>query len=135
MTALLLRSFRGAVTASRWAVAAPAMLIMLILYLAAATFAGFLAAYLVGLALEVAAGIEIVGTVWEIVLAIPLFVIAWLFAGALWAEKTGAILWFRRLSTSGHGSARFATAKERAALQHDTDGLLIGRDPKTGAAR
>ena len=132
MTALLLRTFRGAVTASRWAVAAPVMLVMLILYLAAATFAGFLAAWLVRFALEVAAGIEIVGTAWEVVVAIPLFAVAWLFAGSLWAERTGVSLWFRNRAAGSHGSARFATPKERAALQDVADGLVIGRDPKTG---
>lgn len=48
-----------------------------------------------------------------------------------WAQRTGVTLWWDRTTRDSHGSARFATAKERAALQHG-DGLLIGRDTGTG---
>ena len=61
-------------------------------------------------------------------LAVPLFAIGWILAVTLWAERTGVNLMFRRASMSGHGSARFANAKERAELRDAPDGLLIGRD-------
>jgi len=35
--------------------------------------------------------------------------------------------------SDSHGSARFATKAERASLVHASSGLLIGRDPDTGA--
>ena len=133
MTALLRRTFRGAVTASRWIVAAPILVIWLLVYLAIGTFAALVVGYVVVLTLKMGAGVDIAGTFWEYLLAVPLLGIGWLFAGAMWAERTGMNLWFRRLPMFGHGSARFATRKERAALQAAPEGLLIGRDPETGA--
>ena len=133
MTALLRRGFRGAVTASRWIVAAPILVLWLLVYLAIGTVAALAVGYVVVLTLETAAGVDLAGTAWEYVLAVPLLGIAWLFAGTLWAERTGMNLVFRRLPMFGHGSARFATKKERADLQTIPEGLLIGRDPDTGA--
>ena len=133
MIAALRRGFRGAVTASRWAVAGPALLLMLLVYLAIGTFGALAVGFVIVLALEAGAGIEIDGTFWEYLLGVPLLGIGWIVAGGLWADKTGANLWFRRLSMFGHGSARFATKKERAALQAP-DGLLVGVDPDTGAS-
>ncbi|WP_299655398.1 type IV secretory system conjugative DNA transfer family protein [uncultured Jannaschia sp.] len=133
MIAVLRRGFRGAVTASRWAVAGPALLLMLLGYLAIGTFGALAVGFVIVVALEAAAGIEIDGTFWEYLLGVPLLGIGWIVAGGLWADKTGANLWFRRMSMFGHGSARFATRKERAALQAP-DGLLVGVDPETGAS-
>ena len=138
MTALLLRAARGAVTASRWAFAGPILFLALLVYLAIGTAIAFVLGSLLDFVLRVTAEITIRGTVWEHLLAVPLFGVAWIVAGLLWAQKTGFDLWFRRLSASGHGTARFATRKECAALQATPeglapDGLLIGRDPDTGA--
>ena len=41
------------------------------------------------------------------------------------------ILHFGDMEGETHGSARFATAKETAALARTSSGLLIGRDPKS----
>ena len=48
-----------------------------------------------------------------------------------WTQRTGVTLWWDRTAPDSHGSARFATRKERAAYQNG-DGLLIGRDTGTG---
>jgi len=48
-----------------------------------------------------------------------------------WTQRTGVTLWWDRTAPDSHGSARFATRKERAAYQRG-DGLLIGRDTGTG---
>ena len=67
--------------------------------------------------------------------------LACLVAAQAWSVKTGIPLpWHARLALDSHGSARFATKKERAALQDDGAGsggsagagLLIGRDAETG---
>lgn len=55
---------------------------------------------------------------------------AWAAALVIWAQYCGLSGFFARRGVS-HGSARFATPKERAAYQ-GADGLLIGRDLETG---
>ncbi|TNC45317.1 type IV secretory system conjugative DNA transfer family protein [Rubellimicrobium rubrum] len=61
-----------------------------------------------------------------------------LIAANAWSLRTGVPLpWDRRPDRDTHGSARFASRKERAALVGQQDGaaasgLLIGRDPETG---
>ena len=104
MTALLRRSFRSAVTASRWIVAAPLLLLWLLVYLGIASFAALVVGYVTVLALDLGTGVDIAGTVWEFFLAVPLFGITWLVAGSLWAERTGVGLWFRRQPGASHGS-------------------------------
>ena len=140
MTALLRRSFRGAVTASRWIVAAPLLLLWLLAYLGIASFAAIVVGYVTVLAMDAGAGVDIAGTAWEVVLAVPLFGVAWLVAGSVWAERTGVGLWFRRRPRASHGSARFATRDARDArnarggIDNHAGGLLIGRDVETGQA-
>lgn len=60
----------------------------------------------------------------------PMTITGWIIGASDWSNRTGIKLWGRRPSDS-HGSARFATRKERAAFEGD-DGLLIGRDLDTG---
>ena len=67
---------------------------------------------------------------WHWVLFWPMLIAGWIAGANDWSNRTGVRLWGRRPSDS-HGSARFATRKERAALEGG-DGLLIGRDLDTG---
>ncbi|MGV1768402.1 type IV secretory system conjugative DNA transfer family protein [Rhizobium rhizogenes] len=63
------------------------------------------------------------------------FNIAFLFAMVLLFFAMLApfvVLHFGEIDADTHGSARFATAKEVAPLTRTDDGLLIGRDGKTG---
>jgi type IV secretion system protein VirD4 len=60
----------------------------------------------------------------------PMTITGWIIGASDWSNRTGIKLWGRRPSDS-HGSARFATRKERAAFE-GSDGLLIGRDLDTG---
>lgn len=72
MTALLLRTFRGAVTASRWAVAGPMLFIALLVYLVIGTAIAFVLGSLLDVVLRASAETTIRGTIWEWLLAIPL---------------------------------------------------------------
>ncbi len=67
---------------------------------------------------------------WHWVLFWPMLIAGWIAGANDWSNRTGIKLWGRRPSDS-HGSARFATKKERAAFE-GSDGLLIGRDLATG---
>ena len=67
---------------------------------------------------------------WHWVLFWPMLIAGWIAGAHDWSNRTGIKLWGRRPSDS-HGSARFATRKERAAFEGG-DGLLIGRDLDTG---
>jgi type IV secretion system protein VirD4 len=67
---------------------------------------------------------------WHWVLFWPMLIAGWIAGANDWSNRTGIRLWGRRPSDS-HGSARFATRKERAAFEGG-DGLLIGRDLDTG---
>lgn len=60
----------------------------------------------------------------------PMTITGWIIGASDWSNRTGIKLWGRRPSDS-HGSASFATRKERAAFEGG-DGLLIGRDLDTG---
>jgi type IV secretion system protein VirD4 len=46
----------------------------------------------------------------------PMTITGWIIGASDWSNRTGIKLWGRRPSDS-HGSARFATRKERAAFQ------------------
>ncbi|TNC45042.1 type IV secretory system conjugative DNA transfer family protein [Rubellimicrobium rubrum] len=78
---------------------------------------------------------------WHDPFLMVLALLACLVAAQAWSMKTGIPLpWHARLALDSHGSARFATRRERAALQDDGAGsggsagagLLIGRDAETG---
>lgn len=60
----------------------------------------------------------------------PMTITGWIIGASDWSNRTGIKLWGRGAGDS-HGSARFATRKERAAFEGG-DGLLIGRDLDTG---
>lgn len=68
---------------------------------------------------------------WHWVLFWPMLISGWIAGANDWSNRTGIKLWGRRPSDS-HGSARFATRKERAAFEGG-DGLVIGRDLDTGS--
>jgi type IV secretion system protein VirD4 len=68
--------------------------------------------------------------IWHWFVFWPMTITGWIIGASDWSNRTGIKLWGRRLSDS-HGSARFATRKERAAFEGG-DGLLIGRDLDTG---
>lgn len=113
------------------AVATPILLLWLAFYLFCATVIGLLLLalarhYLLGLP-----GFDNPSTLPDWIANIVIYLTCWSAATLLWAERTGVNLWFRRDAGTSHGSARFATSKELAALQGG-EGLLIGRDPKTG---
>ena len=59
----------------------------------------------------------------------PMTITGWFIGASDWSNRTGIKLWGRKAGDS-HGSARFATRKERAAFEGG-DGLLIGRDIET----
>jgi type IV secretion system protein VirD4 len=61
----------------------------------------------------------------------PMTITGWIIGASDWSNRTGIKLWGRRAGDS-HGSARFATRKERAAFEGG-DGLLIGRDLDTAS--
>ena len=61
----------------------------------------------------------------------PLMLLGVVVALHDWTQRTGVTLWWDSTAPDSHGSARFATRKERAAYQKG-DGLLIGRDTGTG---
>lgn len=67
---------------------------------------------------------------WHWFLFWPMTITGWVIGASDWSNRTGIKLWGRRAGDS-HGSARFATRKERAAFEGG-DGLLIGRDLDTG---
>lgn len=60
----------------------------------------------------------------------PMTITGWIIGASDWSNRTGIKLWGRKTGDS-HGSARFATRKERAAFEGG-EGLLIGRDLDTG---
>ena len=60
----------------------------------------------------------------------PMTITGWIIGASDWSNRTGIKLWGRTPSDS-HGSARFASRKERAAFEGG-DGLLIGRDLDNG---
>ena len=70
-------------------------------------------------------------TIGEWLLSITVYGTVWLVTFRIFDMKTGFSSMFRRSSGDSHGSARFASRKERAAFEGG-DGLLIGRDLDSG---
>ena len=124
---------------TRWTallVFAPLLVFQLLLFLAAAVVGSFVAGWLLIVALP---GGGLGSAWWHDPLLLALALLACLFALQLWSAHTGIPLpWHHGpLGMDSHGSARFATRKERAAFQDRRgappgSGLLIGRDPQTG---
>ena len=102
--------------------------LFLLVAVAASTFLGTLAIALLG-------GDVMHAAWWHDPVLIALALLACLLAAHAWSVRTGIPLpWHARPGSDSHGSARFATRKERAALQDGPGnaGLLIGRDTDTG---
>ena len=126
---------------TRWTalvVFAPLLALQLVLFLAVAV----VASTLLGMVLiELLGGSAFQAAWWHDPFLVVLALLACLFAAHTWSAKTGVPLpWHHgSLGMDSHGSARFATRKERADLQDGrkgaggvSSGLLIGRDPQTG---
>lgn len=113
------------------AVAAPVMLVYLVVWLLMATLAalfalGFFRAGVLGLD-----AFDDPTTLLGWACALVVYVTCWSTTVWLWAEYTGIANRFRRGSGDSHGSARFATDRELRGMESGT-GLLIGRNPATG---
>ena len=67
---------------------------------------------------------------WHWLVFWPMTITGWIIGASDWSNRTGIKLWGSKPGDS-HGSARFATRKERAAFEGGA-GLLIGRDLDTG---
>lgn len=128
---LLGRLLRGFGLVGILIVATPIVLIRLIALLAAGVFAATILNALIAATLHPLLGTSLpagwvkwalFGTVYLMGIATPLLI---------WADMSGLSLIFRRPDRYSHGSARFATRKERAGFEGG-DGLLIGRDLDTG---
>ena len=68
---------------------------------------------------------------WQWLVFAPFMVVGAVFAFRHWLETSGAETFFGWSSGDSHGSARFAGKNELRKLEA-ADGLLIGRNPKTG---
>ena len=127
---------------TRWTallVFTPLLALQLLLFLAVAVVASTILGMIL---IEVlGSGSAFQAAWWHDPLLVVMALMACLFAAHAWSMKTGIPLpWHARLALDSHGSARFATRKERAALQDGGNGsggsagsgLLIGRDTETG---
>ena len=123
--------FRGLARLGLVAIATPLLLLSWAVHIFVATAIGF---FLLALVRQYVLHLPLFtnpATVPDWIANLAIYGAAWAAATWLWAEKTGVGLWFDRSARDSHGSARFATRKERAAFQSG-DGLLIGRDAETG---
>ena len=68
---------------------------------------------------------------WQWLVFAPFMVVGAVFAFRHWLETSGAETFFGGFGRDSHGSARFAGKNELRKLEA-ADGLLIGRNPKTG---
>ena len=68
---------------------------------------------------------------WHWVIFGPFMLIGVVLAYRDWLERSGAENFFGGFGRDSHGSARFAGKKELRTLEQ-ADGLLIGRNPRTG---
>ena len=68
---------------------------------------------------------------WHWVVFGPFMLIGVVLAYRDWLERSGAENFFSGFGRDSHGSARFAGKKELRTLEQ-ADGLLIGRNPRTG---
>ncbi len=122
-------------TLTRWTallVFTPLLALQLLLFLVVAVIASTVLGMIL---IELMGGTAFQAAWWHDPFLVLLAGLACLFAAQAWSMKTGiALPWHARLAHDSHGSARFATKKERAALQDEaaSSGLLIGRDVETG---
>ncbi|MTH80149.1 TraM recognition domain-containing protein [Paracoccus aestuariivivens] len=114
-----------------FSVALPLWIVLLGLALLCGTGAGMLAYVLLRfMVLGVDTGQDVETTLGQLGMLLCLLP-AWAVALYFWAQYCGLTPLFTRLVHGSHGSARFSSKAERAALQRG-DGLLIGRDAETG---
>ena len=127
----MIRAFFGFLVAvAIFAISVPMALIYLAGALFIATFAGFMTfVFLRALFFDVSMTTDPT-TIWGWGFLGFCMLTAWSFMIWAWAHSLGLQHWFAKRRDS-HGSARFASAPERAAYQTET-GLLIGRDRGTG---
>lgn len=125
------RAFRALLMLGIFSVALPLWIVLLAFALLCGTGAGMLAYVLLRfLVLGVDTGQEVettLGQLGMLLCLLPALAVALYF----WAQYCGLTPLFTRLLQGSHGSARFSSRAERAALQRG-DGLLIGRDADTG---
>ncbi|MBP1807615.1 type IV secretory system conjugative DNA transfer family protein [Rubellimicrobium aerolatum] len=120
---------------TRWGtllIAAPVLAVWLLVYLAIAVVVGTVLGMIL---IELLGGSAFQAAWWHDPLLVALAGLACLVAANAWSLRTGVPLpWHARPGADSHGSARFATKKERRALQDEaaSSGLLIGRDAETG---
>nr|WP_246195388.1 type IV secretory system conjugative DNA transfer family protein [Paracoccus litorisediminis] len=125
--------FRLLVTAGALAIALPIWILLLLVALGAGGGVGlFVFAMLRGL---IEGGSEMRGE-WPVTVLgwiglASVLLPVWALAVTFWAQYCGLSPLFIRLGRASHGSARFSSKAERAALARG-DGLLIGRDADTG---
>jgi len=70
-------------------------------------------------------------TLGDVLVIVPCLIGGAVFGVGVWIDRTGVLAYWGRGRGDSHGSARFATRKERATFEGG-DGLLIGRDLETG---
>jgi len=125
------RAFRALLMLGIFSVALPLWIVLLGFALLCGTAAGWLAYVLLRfLVLGVDTGQAVdtmLGQLGMLLCLLP----AWAVALYFWAQYCGLLPLFTRLLRGSHGSARFSSKAERAALQRG-DGLLIGRDADSG---
>ncbi len=113
------------------AVTAPVLLVWAAFYLFVATTIGL---FLLVLIRQFVLDLPILdrpSTLLDWIANVVIYGSAWAAALVVWAEHTGVALWFGHGPGDSHGSARFASDRERGRLEAG-DGLLIGRNPATG---
>ena len=124
------RAFRALLMLGIFSVALPLWIVLLGFALLCGTGAGMLAYVLLRfLVLGVDTGQDVETTLGQLGMVLCLLP-AWAVALYFWAQYCGLTPLFTRLVHGSHGSARFSSKAERAALQRG-DGLLIGRDAET----
>lgn len=127
----VLSIFRSLATAGIWLITTPVLLAQLAGFLFIGIFAAtMLNWFMVGVVFPYMGKNPIVVIPQIILIFVAIYLIGIVTPMTIWAEATGVSLLFRKTGDS-HGSARFATRKERVAFEGG-DGLLIGRDLDTG---
>ncbi|MFH5776941.1 type IV secretory system conjugative DNA transfer family protein [Paracoccus sp. NGMCC 1.201697] len=125
------RAFRALLMLGIFSVALPLWIVLLAFALLCGPAAGMLAYVLLRfMVLGVDTGQDVETTLGQIGMVLCLLP-AWAVAIYFCAQYCGLTPLFTRLLHGSHGSARFSSKAERAALQRG-DGLLIGRDADSG---
>ena len=113
-------------------ISSPLLLIQLIMGLGVATLGATMANMLVQLGLANLLGdVGVLSGVIRVGVFVLLYLVAWAMVIVFWVQMHRLDTLFRKDRGDSHGSARFASKAERKAFQSE-DGLLIGRDIRTG---